>query len=120
MCLNDAHFAILRRWWSPPSFLKILHLKMAEVGTAIGNGEGRSRTYGTCFQDCDFKVAGRLITMRPLLFFGPGKFMNLDTMTECANARNDAKQKLAKGTVSHVVSVNAKSQAVYCEATLEH
>ena len=27
----------------PPSFLKILHLKMAKVGTAIGNGEGRSR-----------------------------------------------------------------------------
>ena len=31
-----------------------------------------SADYGTCFQDCDFKVTGRLITMRPLPFFGPG------------------------------------------------
>ena len=45
--------------------------------------------------------------------------MNLDTITERANAGNDAKQKLAKGTVSHVVSVNPKSQAVYGEAALE-
>ena len=52
-------------------------------------------TYGTCFQDCVFKLAGRLITMRPLPFFGPGKFMNLDTMTECATASNDAEQELS-------------------------
>ena len=52
-------------------------------------------TYGICFQDCVFKLAGRLITMRPLPFFGPGKFMNLDTMTECATASNDAEQELS-------------------------
>ena len=66
-------------------------------------------TYGTCFQDRDFKVAGRLITMRPLPFFGPGKFMNLDAMTECANARNDAKQELTKDAVSHVMSTDAQA-----------
>lgn len=54
-----------------------------------------SSDYGTCFQDCVFKLAGRLITMRPLPFFGPGKFMNLDTMTECATASNDAEQELS-------------------------
>ena len=46
--------------------------------------------------------------------------MKLDTITERAIASNDAKQKLAKGTVRHVVSVNPESQAVYGEATLEH
>ena len=28
---------------SPPSFQKILHLKMAKVGTTIRNGEGKGR-----------------------------------------------------------------------------
>ena len=43
-------------------------------------------TYGVFFQAFVFLAAGRLITIRPLPFFGPGKFMNLEAMIAVGDA----------------------------------
>ena len=43
-------------------------------------------TYGVFFQAFVFLAAGRLITIRPLPFFGPGKLMNLDAMKALGDA----------------------------------